>query len=1073
MKKYILLTILLALFSTLSLQAQNKKVSGTVSDDKGALESVVIVEKGYKPNNGTTTDNNGNFTLTLKGNSNTVLVTSVGFKSMEVKLTGAPLVIKMIVDPRSLSDVVVVGYSKQKKITLTGAVSQVSGNDIRQNPSASLQNGLTGRLPGFFSQQRSGRPGADGAAFFIRGVSSFTGFNEPLIIVDDLEFSYNQFAALDANEVESITILKDASTTAIYGVRGANGVVVVTTRRGKIGTPTISLRTEYATMEPTILPKYLNSFETATLVNTALINDGGAARFTQADLDLFQNGQDPYGHPDVNWKDVLFKKYSHQTRNNLDITGGTERVKYFVSLGYIDQGGILKDFKQNSGVNNNYYNQRFNYRSNLDIKASKDLDIKFDFYGNKGVANTPNIQYSGKGKGGITGDKNDAFYEYSSFYSLSPFAYNIKNPNGTWGYNAWQLNGYGFGVGNGYDAGNIVGRLNEFGYNRAFTDNMRFMTSLNYKLDFITRGLSLKGLASYSSTYSYTRGVTRSEVPAYIYNISTNTYINRDNNITTSGKFNTGYGAGSTIRDLNLQASVNYDRNFSDHHVYGLALLNRTSRTLSTTQNATSNFIPVNFQGITARLGYDYKQKYLFQFNGAYNGTDKFLGDKRYGFFPAVSAGWNIAEEPFFKKAVPVVNLFKIRGSYGIVGSDALNTTEYIFVQQFTYNTAGADLFSFQNPANNRIYTTNFGSSVGSNFVTNLQEGRLANTNITWEKEKKLDVGVDFGLFNNKLTGAVDLFFNNRYDILADRQTVSLIVGQSIPRVNIGETKNRGGEVELAYRGNIGKNFSFTVKGNYSYAKNELVYTDELPVSIYLPAYQRSTGGPIGNPLLYKWSGGFYKDAADIARSPIVKLPGITVRPGDLKYEDIGGPDGKPDGILDAYDRGFFGNPNLPNTNYGFQLNTQYKNFDFNVVFQGAANFNVSAISEAIRPFSSNLQPVHQRSWTPALGDDADFPILTVNRSGISDGSVYNSTFWSRRGDYLRLRTAQVAYTLPKTLVGKLKVKDIRVYVNGNNMFTWSKLFKLYALDPEVSSGTDRTAYPPQRTYNIGLNVTF
>ncbi len=1073
MRKYILFTFLLALFSIGLVQAQNKQVSGTVSDDNGTMENAVIVEKGYSPSNGTVSDNNGNFILNLKGTSNTIIITSIGFLRQEIKVTGAPVIIKMATDPRSMSDVVVVGYSKQKKITLTGAVSQVSGNEIRQNPSASLQNGLTGRLPGFFSQQRSGRPGADGAAFFIRGVSSFTGFNEPLIIVDDLEFSYNQFAALDANEIESISILKDASTTAVYGIRGANGVVVVTTRRGKVGRPTISLRTEYATMEPTILPKYLNSFETAKIVNTARVNDGSTPYFTQTDLDLFQNGQDPYGHPDVDWKKELFRKYSHQTRNNLDITGGSERVKYFVSLGFINQGGILKDFNQNTGVDNNYYNQRFNYRSNLDIKATKDLDIKFDFYGNKGVANTPNIQYSGKGKGGITGDKNDAFYEYSSFYSLSPFAYNIKNPNGTYGYNAWQLNGYGFGVGNGYDAGNIIGRLNEFGYNRAFTDNMRFMTSFNQKLDFITSGLSIKGLASYSSTYSYTRGVTRSEVPAYIYNLTTNTYINRDNNITTSGKFNTGYGAGSTIRDLNLQASLNYDRNFSNHHVYGLALLNRTSRSLQTTQNANSNFIPVNFQGVTTRIGYDYKQKYLFQLNGAYNGTDKFLGDKRFGFFPAVSIGWNVAEESFFKKAIPFVNLLKLRGSYGVVGSDALNTSEYIFVQQYTYNTLGADLFSFQNPANNRIVTTNFGTSVGANFVTNLQEGRLANTNITWEKEKKLDIGLDFGLFNNKLTGSIDLFFNNRYDILADRQTISLIVGQAIPRVNIGETKNKGGEVELAYRNNIGKNFSFSVKANYSYAKNELVFTDELPESIFLPAYQRSTGGPIGNPLLYKWSGGFYADAADIAASPIVGLRGITVRPGDLKYEDIGGPGGKPDGIIDTYDRGFFGNPNLPNTNYGFQLGATYKNFDFNIVFQGAANFNVSAISEAIRPFSANLQPVHQQSWTPALGNKAQFPILTVNRSGISDGSVYNSTFWSRRGDYLRLRTAQVSYSLPKNLVGKLKIQSIKIYANGNNMFTWSKLFKLYALDPEVTSGTDRTAYPPQRTYNIGINVTF
>ncbi|MBC7888245.1 MAG: TonB-dependent receptor [Ferruginibacter sp.] len=1064
MKKIILIIIILGCFTHGFVLAQGRVVSGAVSDDKGPIEGATVLEKGFS-SNGASTDAGGKFTLALKGNGNTIVITNSGYLSQEVKAVSGLNNITLSLDPKVLNEVIVVGYGKQKKLTLTGAASQIAGPELRRNPSASLQNGLTGRLPGLYSQQRSGRPGNDGAAFFIRGVSSFTGANEPLIIVDDIEYSYAQFAALDANEVETITILKDASTTAIYGIKGANGVVVVTTRRGKGGPPKISLRSEYASMKPTILPDYLDAYQSASLFNQARLNDGVTTPyFSNTDLELFQNGQDPIGHPNIDWEKVLFRKYSHQTRNNLDITGGTDRVKYFVSLGYIKQGGMLNDFSQDAQINNNYDNQRFNYRSNLDIKATKDLDIRVDFYGNRGQVTTPNIQYSGKGKGNINGDKNDAFYEFGSFLSLAPFAYPIKNPDGSWGYSDRQRTSLGISGGS-YDANNIIGRLSLFGYRRNYTDNMSLVTSANQKLNFITNGLSAKVLISYSGNYNYNRDVTRSEFPSYIYDPVNNTYTPRDLNIYTVAKFGQTYTTNATYREVNLQGSLNYDHNFANHHLYGLALISRNSKTTSNA-SADYNFVPVNFQGTTVRLGYDYKQKYLLQFNGAYNGTDRFEASKRFGLFPAVSAGWNIAEEGFFKKAVPVVNLFKIRGSYGIVGSDRIGSSfSYAYRQTYFSNTSGPDVFGYF-PANNRIITTNFGTSSSTIVATNLQEGTLSNLDVTWEKEKKLDLGVDFGLFNNKVTGTVDYFNNDRYDILTTRGTVTQIFGQSLPPVNLGKTNNRGFEIELTYRDKIGKDFSFSVKGNYSLAKNKVVFRDE--PSGQIPAYQLFTGQSIGQSLIYKWTGGFYKDSTDIAKSP---TSFVAVRPGDLKYADING-----DNKIDNNDRGFFGLPNLPNTNYGFQLGARYKNIDFSILFQGAANFSVNAYSEAIRPFSANLQEVHTKSWTPALGDNAEFPILTVSKSGISDPSVYGSTFWSRSGNYLRLKNAQLSYSFPKALLDRMRVSDIQVYVNGNNLATWSKLFKLYGLDPEFDPGTnsgDRVAYPPQRTYNVGLNVTF
>ncbi|HEX8316432.1 MAG TPA: SusC/RagA family TonB-linked outer membrane protein, partial [Flavisolibacter sp.] len=417
MKRLITCLLILATLFAGNAFAQSKPVSGTVTDEKGPVEGVSVVEKGV-PGNGTTTNERGRFSLTLRGTSNTLVFTSTSYLPKEATVTDAPLAVTLASDPKGLGEVVVVGFARQRKITVTGSVSAVSGSSIRENPSASLQNGLVGKLPGFSSQQRTGVPGADGAAFFIRGQSSFTGSNTPLIIVDDIEFSADQFASIDPNEIESLSILKDAATTAVYGIKGANGVVVVTTRRGKTGSPKISFRTEYATMEPTILPKYLDAYSTALAANQAQINDNlyfgttRAAAWSDVDLQKFRTGSDPYTHPNVNWYDVLFKRYSHQTRSNIDITGGTQRVKYFVSLGYINQGGILNEFSKGQGVEGNYLNKRFNYRSNLDINVSKNLDFRVDLYGNTSTVNNPFINTDGNK---TNAQKNDPFYEYGSF----------------------------------------------------------------------------------------------------------------------------------------------------------------------------------------------------------------------------------------------------------------------------------------------------------------------------------------------------------------------------------------------------------------------------------------------------------------------------------------------------------------------------------------------------------------------------------------------------------------------------------------------------------------------------------
>lgn len=1051
MKKIFSLLFVLVTFTCTGIWAQGNHINGMVSDSSGnAIVGASVIEKGV-PSNGVNTNASGRFTITLKGNSKVLLISYVGFETQELKVgsnTNVQVVLRNATG--SLADVVVVGYGKQKRITTTGAISTVSGAELRENPSASIQNTMAGKLPGFFSQQVSGRPGADGANFYIRGVSSYNnGSTTPTIYVDDIEYNYDQFARLDPNEIESITILKDASATAVFGVRGANGVVIVTTRRGKIGAPQIAFRGETSLQQPNIFPKFLNSYDAATLYNQGRKNDGQTALFSDADLAAFRDHTDPYGHPDVNWKDVLFKKFSRQYRGNFDITGGTQSVKYFISAGYLYQDGMVKDFGSKVGVNNNYFNQRYNYRSNLDMRVTRTTDLRIDLSGNISAINTPQV--------GSPNGWNDVFADYGSIWTLAPWAYPMYNPDGSLGYSLWAKSpGTGGTV---YDVNNVIGRLTYLGYTRTFENNMNLLATATQKLDFITKGLSLKGTLSYASNYNNPNvSMSGGEFPSYIYDPTANTYTARNSNTYRVRRLIRGSSNGSTIRVVTSQAALNYDRNFGGkHHVYALALYLQQSDTRAS-GNSVYNFIPSNFRSYVGRVGYDYRQKYLVEFNSAYNGSDRFSKDNRYGFFPAVSAGWNISEEGFFKKNIGFISRMKLRGSYGLVGNDKLGGFAYYYQQ--TYGSAGSQVF-FGNP--------------NANTSNAVYEGTLGNLLVSWEKEKKMDLGIEMGFFKNKLNATVEYFDNNRYDILTDRSgrtdsrfgSVSLAFGQTLPPVNLGKVNNHGIEVELNYAGNITKDLSFTVKGTYSVAKNKIIFADE---PSYKYDYQAYTGHAINTQRVYTWIG-FYKDSADISKS--AKPAGLTVRPGDLKYADLNG-----DGIIDGFDAKVQGDPNIPSTTAGLNLAVRYKGFNIGVFFQAAMNFNVRGLAEAIQPFGANFQPIHQQAWTPALGDNAKFPLLSFI-PGISDARAYPSTFWLIPGDYVRLKTAEVGYSLPKSWVGHLKMKEIRIYANGYNLLTWTKLDKLYQLDPEINQGTngvggtDRTNYPPQRIYNFGISATF
>lgn len=1051
MKKLIFysVTILLCLLGMI-VNAQNRQIQGIVNDAESTLPSVTVFEKGLT-GNATATDVNGKYKITLKGKSNVLVFRMIGYLTKEVNVgEKLNLNVTMEVNNQQLNEVAVVGYGTVAKKTLTGAQSAVSGNDIRENPSASLQNTLAGRVTGFISQQPTGQPGFDGASFLIRGQSSLSGNNNPLIIVDDIEFDYSQFANLDPNEVESVTILKDASQTSVYGIKGANGVVVVTTRRGKSGKPRLSLRADYGLGQPTKLPTYLDAYNTALLFNQANINDGHTPRWSAGDLALFQNGQDPYGHPNINWHDELFKKFADQYRGTFDIQGGTQNVKYFVSLSYLNQGGMTKDFSSGQGYDGNYYNHRYNYRSNLDVAVNKNLNLSFDAYGNIGEVNTPSVYYNS-----TNGNKNDVFGEYGSYLALSPYAYPIKNPDGSWGYSNFQENQ------TGYVTPNIIERLTLDGYNRNNTNNMVLSTQATQKLDFITPGLSAKGLVAYTSNYTESVGLTRQNLPSFIYDPVANTYTPAFANVYRLEKLGTNYNPSSTLRRIAAQGSLNYDHTFKNNHINALVLYSLSSVQValaSTNVNYLNyNEIPSNTLGTTTRVTYDYKQKYILTLSGAYNGSDRFVGNQRFGLFPSVSAAYNIAEEPFFKNHIKFIDQLKFRGSYGLVGSDQLATGQsYSYLQSYI--------------TTNGLYTGFAGNAVGYSFGTTngtlpantgIQEGTLPNANVTWEKSKQTDVGVDFSMFNSKLSGLADVFYYNRYDQLIVRGTVSAIFGQALPPVNLGRTTNKGFEVELNYHDKIGSYFTYNLRGTYSHVINKITFQDE-PSTQY--PWQLYTGHPLGAQARYHFLG--YYTAADIADPTVAKptLPGT--KAGDLKYQDLNG-----DGVIDSKDQAVADITNVPTNTFGFQVGFGYKGFSISALFQGATNFNIEGYEEAIRPFSANLQPIHQQAWTPALGDNAKFPYLTQNRTISDPGNA--SDYWSISGNYLRLRTAEISYSFPSKLIQKVGLQGVRIYMSGNNLLTWSKAFSLYALDPEASYNTAEQNYPPQKIYNLGLSITF
>ncbi|WP_316804201.1 TonB-dependent receptor [Pedobacter nototheniae] len=1042
MKRYIYgLCLILALFLKNTALAQTAQVvSGIVSDDNGPVPGTNIYEKEATAN-GTVTDENGRYRLTLRGASKILIFSSIGYLKKEVNVgSRATVNVTLAEDSKGLEEVVILGFGeKTNKITSTGSISSITGKEIRQSPTSSLQNSLAGRLPGFFSQQRSGQPGKDGASFQIRGISTYQGSTTPLIVVDDIEVTSDQISMIDQNEIESLTILKDASTTALYGVRGANGVVVIKTRRGQAGKPQLTFRQE------TGLNSSAMNFDTNDGYTTlALLRETTSEQYLDPatqypkyfggnNLEHYRLKDDPYNFPFVDWWKELTQKFSMQNRTNFDISGGTQKTKYFVSLGYFNQGGLYKDFTKDEGYNANYNFDRYNFRSNVDLDPTKDLHIRFDLSGRFGVTNSPN---DSPGNGGAP------TLQYLWNGQLSAFAYPAYNQNGSYG-----------GSTSGATKINPIANLRWSGYNRDYTNNLAFVSQIDHKLNFITDGLAANFLVSYASDYKFSRNLTRSssEIPTYYWDPNLNSYMPVVNNLYRLGKLSRTGGYTGSNRLVNLQASLKYNRSFGSHNVSALALLNQTTKSEETiVSNTLVTYDPYNVRGITGRVSYNFKQKYLVDFNGAYNGSNKFQSSKLYQFFPSVSVGYNISEEPFFKNNIKFIDNLKIRGSYGMVGNDGIGTTVYAYEK--TYSSGSGKPYVF-------------GETPGTSS-TGLIEPTLANNNITWETQQDANIGLDLKMFKGKLAFTADFYKKRRKDILTQRASVASSFGASLPYVNLGIVDNKGYEFELTYRDNaLSNKLSYFVNAQISHSENKVVFRDE--GSARYP-WLGLTGRPVGALFAYQ-DAGLYQSLADLYTSPklITSTPLSNTSLGGVKLVDLNG-----DGIIDQNDMGYIGT-NQPEYIAGLSFGFSYKGFDFSTLFQSSFKYLINiqrGIINYSRPENQSI-PYNLGRWTPVTAENATFPVL----SGSGSTSSPYSTYWAKRGDYVRWKNVEIGYRLPSSVAKKLHVNNIRVYANGYNMGLIYTALPVF-IDPESVTGSSTTTnigdlneYPQQRIYNFGI----
>ena len=1065
---------------------QAKAIKGNIVDENGepVIGATIMVVGGSTPQ-GTVSDFDGNFKINAKPGQK-LKITYIGYDDMIVAAKDGMQVKLKVAAGVELQGIEVVAYGVQKKVTVTGAISSVKSEDLVRTSVGSVNNVLGGQLSGVTTVQYSGEPGSDAAEIFVRGKATW-GDSAPLIQVDGVERS---MADIDPNEIESVTVLKDASATAVFGVRGANGVVLITTKRGAEGKAKISVSTSWTALSPTKMVEQASSYEYANFYNQMSYNDylqranvavangtygsvdaymaenAFAPSFSDAIIQKFKDGSDPIRFPNTRWADYIMKDITLQQQHNLNISGGTDRVKYFISAGYYSQDGLFKEFDR--GYNYGYQYQRFNYRGNLDLKATKTTTLSFNVAGNVNDADKP---YTGQGSGGMI----------KNIYYATPFS----SPGIVDGKMVYCTTDYTDGLNLPFLGGSGMAYYGN-GFMQTNVNKLQMDLVLDQKLDFITKGLSAKIKGSYNSAFTVNKqgncGVATYN-PLVQYDEAGNVILNpdgtpyivyRQNGNDTDPSY--GYSQGKS-RDWYLEGSINYSRTFGKHTVNGLLLYNQSKQYYYSSDSYPD--VPRSYVGLVGRVTYDYANKYLAEFNVGYNGSENFAPGRRFGTFPAGSIGWIASEEKFWKPISKVVSFFKLRASWGLVGNDkTIDAIRFMYLAD-PYITGSYGLIT--NCLSNSLDTYGYlfgnaqsGTVSGTSGIAGAYESAKNNPDISWEKAFKQDYGFDINFFDDKIRATFDYYREHRTDILVRDYTVPSTIGFTMPYTNAGETKSWGWEVSLSYNDKIGKDFRFWSKLNLSYNQNEIIEMKETPQK---NEYMLSRGHRIGARSMYQfWK--YYEGEQTKAEyeqtfgTPFPTQLVANLQPGDCVYVDLD-QDGKIDQNDMTRDNGFTDDPEyMAGLTFGFS----WKRLTFNAQFTGAWNVSRYITDVFRQPFfcSSNttqggLLSYHVNdTWTPGSNED---PNALYPRATWSNAvqNYAGSDLWEKDAKYLRLKTISLSYDFINPAFKKIGMTKCEVTLSGYNLFT---LTPYEWGDPETRA-SNSPSYPLQRTYTVSLNVGF
>jgi TonB-linked SusC/RagA family outer membrane protein len=1010
-----LLWALLLLCSLHSTGQTLKKISGRVTDNNGnGLPGVTVVIRG----SGKTalSDSTGHYTLSVSERDVALLFSYLGYADKEITLGVSTTVdVQLVPESKSLNDVVVIGYGTRKKANLTGSVAAISGRELEKSPAVNLSNSIAGQVPGLIVNTRSGEPGNDNADVFIRGKSTL-GSTGALVVIDGIPDRAGGFNRLNPADIESFTVIKDA-TAAIYGARAANGVILITTRRGRSGKSVFTAGTNWGLTQPTRVPKMLNAYQYAVANNEYDALVGQQKTWTDADIQQFKDGSDPLGHPSSNWWDAIMKTWTLQQNHVVTLSGGTDKVKYFLSGQYEKQDGIYRE-------NAAFYKQA-QTRANIDINVTDHFKMGVDVAFRNEFRNAAKPGYDA---GGI-------FRElWLAYPYLVP-----RYPNGL----------VGVGIGGGPDNSMVYVTSGEAGYQRFTTNYLQTKASFRWDLPAITRGLYVDGYYAYDYTISKTKAFIKTPPPAYRYDVSTGDYIRIPSSITPSLSEERG-----DISQKLLNLRLGYAGKFGDHSIETFAAFERFQGYTDIIDASRINYISNNLDQLFAgslvgqqnsssaaqaarinfigRVSYNYRNRYLLDYNMRYDGSQNFPAGKRYGFFPGVSAAWRISQEDFFHSSV--ISDLKLRASWGKTGND--NVSAFNYLQTY-------------------LLGTGYGYSLGSDAhqVSSILLGPTPNPNITWEVANTTDIAVESQFFKGKLGLSIDYFRSMRSNILITRaESVPAYTGLTLPNENLGKVLNRGVEVDAFYNNRVNRDFSFTIRGNMTFARNKVIFMDEAQD---IPAYQRKTNIPIDAWFLYQ-SDGIYQNQDEVNKSP---HPAGTA-PGDIRYKDVNG-----DNQINDLDKVRMPLVRTPEIMFGTGFSCTYKNFDCSIFFQGQARAR-----GYLAPAGLNmLDEFFDGRWQQE--GDHRYPRNFNGPTGRTFGvNTYPSDFWLRNAAFVRLKNVELGYTLPAAMMKRLKLQGARVYINGNNLFSIDKFGP--SLDPENPSDAGQY-YPIQRIINIGASLSF